>query len=152
MHISTPQFSQKADALLSQESINLVSNKICCKWNCMQPFSRLKIRQLKKRMYCQTKFDFRNHLKLDVHQQIHINAHGCQVVTLEGEDVCLAPWKHLMGVPETTFYHYAGYASEGQLAQKHGNSSLLKPQAHIVQATTTLRCILDRSANHMPHR
>jgi hypothetical protein len=57
-----------------------------------------------------------------------------------------------MEVPETTFYRYAGYTVKGRPAQKHGNSGLLKPQAHIMQATVTLRCILDRSANHMPHR
>jgi hypothetical protein len=54
------------------------------------------------------------------------------VVTLEGEDVCLAAWRHIMGVPETTFYRYAGYAAEGRPAQKHGNSGLLKPRAHTV--------------------
>ena len=57
-----------------------------------------------------------------------------------------------MGVPETTFYCYAGYASEGRPAQKHGNSGLLKPRAHTVQAIATLKCILDRSVDHMPHR
>jgi hypothetical protein len=57
-----------------------------------------------------------------------------------------------MGVPETTFYRHAGYTTEGRPAQKHGNSGLLKPRAHIVQATATLKCILDRSADHMPHR
>jgi hypothetical protein len=103
-------------------------------------------------MYRQTGFEFKNHLKLDVHRQIHVNVEGCRVVTLEGEDVYLAAWRHIMGVPETTFYHYAGFVAEGRPAQKHGNSGLLKPQAHTVQATTTLRCILDRSADHMPHR
>jgi hypothetical protein len=29
---------------------------------------------------------------------------------------------------------------------------LLKPQAHTMQVMATLRCILDRSADHMPHR
>ena len=57
-----------------------------------------------------------------------------------------------MGVLETTFYCYARYASEGGVAQKLGNCGLLKPQAHIIQATATLRCILDRSVDHMPHR
>jgi hypothetical protein len=47
IHIPTPQLSRKADALLSHESINLVSSKVCCKRNCVQPFSRLKIRQLR---------------------------------------------------------------------------------------------------------
>ena len=51
--------------------------------------------------------------KLDVHREIHVNAQGCRVVTLEGEDVCLAAWRHIMGVPQTTFYCYVGYISEG---------------------------------------
>ena len=41
-----------------------------------------------------------------------------------------------MGVLETTFYRYAGYAVEGQPAQKHGSSGLLKPQAHTMQVFT----------------
>ena len=57
-----------------------------------------------------------------------------------------------MDVPKTTFYYYARYALEGRPVQKHGNSGLFKPRAHTIQATATLRCILDRSTNHMPHR
>ena len=38
------------------------------------------------------------------------------------------------------------------VAQLHGNSGLQKPRAHTVQATATLRCILEKSADHMPHR
>jgi hypothetical protein len=49
-------------------------------------------------MYYQTKFKFKNYLKLDVHRQIHVDADGRQVVTLEGEDVCLAAWKHIIKV------------------------------------------------------
>jgi hypothetical protein len=127
IHIPAPQLSWKADALLSQESINLVSSKVCCKRNCMQPFPRLKIWQLRERMYRQTEFEFKNHLKLDIRWQIHVNAEGCQVVTLEGEDVCLAAWRHILGVSETTFYRYAGYAAKGRPTQKHGNSGLFKP-------------------------
>jgi hypothetical protein len=80
----------------------------------------------------------------NLYQQIHVNAQGCRVVTLERKDVCLASWRHIMGVPETTSYRYVGYAAEGRPTQKHGNSGLLKPRAHTVQAMATLRCILDR--------
>jgi hypothetical protein len=127
MEVGTPELSRKANKLLSQESINLVSSQVCCKRNCVQPFSRAKIRLLRERMYLQTNFEFKNHLKLDVHRPIHADVEGRRVVTLEGEDVCLAAWRHIMGVPETTFYRYAGYAADGQSAQKHGNSGLLKP-------------------------
>jgi hypothetical protein len=70
-------------------------------------------------MYRQTNFKFKNHLKLDVHRQIHANVEGRWIVTLEGEDVCLAAWRHIMGVLETTFYRYIGYATDGRQAQKH---------------------------------
>jgi hypothetical protein len=55
------------------------------------------------------KISFKNHLKLEVHRQIHMNVEGCRVVTLQGEEVCLVAWRHIMGLPETTFYRYAGY-------------------------------------------
>ena len=57
-----------------------------------------------------------------------------------------------MGVLESTFYRYAKYASQDTVAQLHGNSGLCKPRAHTIQTTTTLRCILEKSADHMPHR
>jgi hypothetical protein len=57
-----------------------------------------------------------------------------------------------MGVPKTTFYCYTGYAIDSRAAQKHENSSLVKPRAQTMQAIATLRCILDKSADHMPHR
>jgi hypothetical protein len=38
-----PMRMTKAERLLSMEDINLVSSKICCKLNCMQPYLREKI-------------------------------------------------------------------------------------------------------------
>ena len=57
-----------------------------------------------------------------------------------------------MAVPESTFYRYMKFASQDEVAQLHGNTGLRKPRSHTVQATATLRCILERSADHMPHR
>jgi hypothetical protein len=56
----------------------------------MQPFSRLKIQLLRERIYCQMGYELKNHLKLDVHRQIHVDGDGYRVVKLEGEEVCLA--------------------------------------------------------------
>jgi hypothetical protein len=67
------------------------------------------------------------------------------VVILEGEEVCLAAWMHIMRVPETTFYHFVRYVAEKQVAQKHGNSCLFKPHVHTVQAIVIWRCILDKT-------
>lgn len=57
-----------------------------------------------------------------------------------------------MGVLETTFYQYVGYARDGRQIQMHINSGLLKPQEHNVQANATLRCIFNRSTDHMLYR
>jgi hypothetical protein len=64
-------------------------------------------------MYCQTGFEFKTLLKLDVHRQIHIDGNGFRVVTLEEEEVCLAVWRHIIEVLDATFFHYTGYAADG---------------------------------------
>ena len=146
------QVSTKVTKLLSPESVNLVSSEVCCKKNCVQPFPREKIRMLRERMYLLTGYEFKNHLKLEVHRQIHGGADGKKVVTLDGIGVCLSAWRHIMGVSETTYYRYAAYAAEGRRAEKHGNSGLKKPRQHTVQASATLQCLLDKCADHMPHK
>jgi hypothetical protein len=55
-----------------------------------------------------------------------------------------------MKVLETTFYRYVGYVAQGRPAQKHRIFGLLKPREYTLQATAMLRCILDKSADHMP--
>ena len=57
-----------------------------------------------------------------------------------------------MGVPGTIFYRYTGYAAIDHVVEKHGNSGLVKPRPHIVQATATLRYILNKLVDHMPHK
>jgi hypothetical protein len=103
-------------------------------------------------MYHQIKFKFKNHLKLNIHRQIHANTKGCRVATLEGKEVRLAAWRHIMEVPETTFYCYTRYEIEGGLVQKHKNCGLFKLYAHTLQVTATLWCIQDRFVDHMLHR
>jgi hypothetical protein len=93
----------------------------------------------------------KNHLKLDVHRHIYINGNGFRIVTLARKEICLVTWRHITGVLETTFYHYAWYTIDKQVVQKDANSSLIKPWVQTMQATTTLRCILDKSVDHMPH-
>ena len=38
------------------------------------------------------------------------------------------------------------------VAHLHGNSRLHKPRMHIIQTIATLKCILEISMDHMPHR
>ena len=57
-----------------------------------------------------------------------------------------------MGVSSTTFYRNAKFVAAGYAAQNHGNTGLRKPRSHTVVATATLGAILDRHADHMPHK
>ena len=114
----------KFECLLQQQNINFVSTKDCCSQHCAQIFPRDKIKSLRERMYIGTSFQFRCHMKLDVHQQSRTLGNGRKVVTLEGLDVCHIASRHIMGVSESTFYRYARYASQNMVAQLHGNSRL----------------------------
>ena len=137
---------------MQQLGINLVASKDCCLKHCAQTFPREKIKLLREQMYVGIMFQFQLHLKLDVHRQSRIDNDGRKIVTLEGVDVCHEAWRHIMAVPESTFYRYTKHVIQNMVAQIHGNTSLRKPRPHTIQATATLRCILDKSTDHMPHR
>ena len=91
-------------------------------------------------------------MKLDVHRIFHNDGNGNQVVTLEGINVCSTAWLLIMGVFRATFFWYAEAATSSHRARHHGNYDSKKPRKHIMQAIATLRCILDKSADLMPHR
>ena len=59
---------------------------------------------------------------------------------------------HMSGVPQATFYRYQAYARANREASEHGNTRLAKLRKHTQQATTTLNYILEKEADHMPHR
>ncbi|KAG0574851.1 hypothetical protein KC19_VG296900 [Ceratodon purpureus] len=146
-----PPISRHAEFQMTQPSINSVAANTCYAHLCVQYYPRDKISTLRSRMYDKTTVQFRNHIKLDVHRQIHKNSAG-SVVTLEGIDVCPFAWMKIMGVSSSTFYRNAKYAAAGFEAQFHGNTGLRKPRNHTVVATAVLGAILDRHADHMPHK
>jgi hypothetical protein len=59
---------------------------------------------------------------------------------------------HIMGVGETTFYRFKKEALAGVAAQYHRNTGKKKPRSHTVVATAALGVILNRNADHMPHK
>ena len=90
-------------------------------------------------------------MKTEVHRAVHRDARGRRMVTVEGISVCMRAWMHISGVPQATFYRYQGYARANREASEHGNTGLAKPRKHTQQATATLKCILEKEADHMPH-
>lgn len=150
LRVAKPPQPGKTENLLTPHEINIVASQVCCRKNCVQPFPRAKIAILRQRMYCSTDFSFRQHMKLDVHRQIHDDGVGNDVVTLEGIDVCLVAWRFIMGVSKTTFYRYAEQSNSGIRAGNHGNLGSKKPRQLTLQATATLKCILEKTADHMP--
>ena len=73
-------------------------------------------------------------------------------MTLKGIDVCPFAWMKIMGVSSSTFYCNAKFVAVGHAAQNHGNTGLRKPRSHTVVAIATLGAILNRHADHMPHK
>ena len=94
----------KFKELLSEESINLVSSRVCCLKNYVQPFPREKIKSFRKRMYNQSTFKFRAHMKTEVHMSVNRDVRGRRIVTMEGNSVCMRAWMHIFGVLQATFY------------------------------------------------
>jgi hypothetical protein len=147
-----PMRITKAERLLSTEDINLVSSHICCKLNYVQPFPREKILAVRNQMWRDSDVRLRTHVKLDIHKQFHNDGNGNRVVTLEGINVCSTSWQLIMGVSRATFFRYAEAATSSHKARNHGNYGSKKPREHTVQAIATLRCMLEKSTDHMPHR
>ena len=59
---------------------------------------------------------------------------------------------HISGVLEATFYRYQKQARANVEAREHCSTTLTKTRKHTKEAATTLKCILERKAHHMPHR
>jgi hypothetical protein len=145
-----PMRITEAERLLSMEDINLVSSHICYKLNCVQPFPREKILVVRNQMWKDNDVRLRMHVKLDVHRQFHNDGNGNG--NGKGINVCSTAWQLIMGVSRATSFRYAEAATSGHRARHHRNYGLKKPREHTVQAIATLRCLLEKSADHMPHR
>ena len=74
------------------------------------------------------------------------------MVIVEEIPVCMRAWMHISGVPESTFYRYQMYMNNGREALDHGNKGQLKSRKHTQQVAASLKCVLEKQADHMPHR
>jgi hypothetical protein len=70
---------------------------------------------------------------------------------LEGIDVCPVAWYTIMDVSRATYYQWKVNANNGLCADHHGNAGTVKPRSHTLQATATLRLMLEQTPDHMPH-
>ena len=91
-------------------------------------------------------------MKTEMQRCIHRDARGRGMVTVEEITVCVRAWMHIVGVPEATFYWYQRYARANREVTHHGNTGTKKPKKHTQQVTATLKCILEKEADHMLHR
>ena len=94
----------KKEALLTVESIRNVSTISCCLKICLQRFPRDRIEALRSEMHVEGSVYHRKHRQLDVHKQIHRDADGRDMITLEGMEVCPKAWTTIMGVHRSSFY------------------------------------------------
>jgi hypothetical protein len=74
------------------------------------------------------------------------------MITLEGIDVCPVAWYTIMGVSRATYYRWKVNINNGLRAEHHGNAGMVKPRSHTLQAIATLCLMLEKTADHMPHR
>ena len=142
-----PPVPPKRDFILSTEAINAVSSKVCCPLNCVQPFPRAKIQALRTQLYVTGSVYFRKHVLLEVHRQIHRDARGKDMITLEGIEVCPTAWSLIHSVSRATFHRYKGQAESGMRPEPHGNLGSKKPRLQTLQATATLRTLLQSTAD-----
>ncbi len=64
----------------------------------------------KEGLYVGTMFYLKNHIKLDVHREFHLDVDGRKIVTLVEIDVCSTAWMFIICIAKATFYQYAKYA------------------------------------------
>ena len=91
-------------------------------------------------------------MKTDVHMSVHRDVREQRMVMVEGINGYMRAWMHIFDVLEATFFRNQKQAIANVEAREHGNTRFAKKRKHTKQAATTLKCILERGADHMPNR
>ena len=65
------------------------------------------------------------------------------MITLEGVDVCPVAWYTIMEVSRAIYYRSKVNANNGLHVEHHSNARTITPQSNALQATATLRLMLE---------
>ena len=82
---------RRRNQTLEDTSIKSVATKDCCAKRCCQLSPHDKIKYLRQKMWLGD-FRMRSAKKLEVHRNMHFDAGGRKVVTLENVEVCCRAW------------------------------------------------------------
>lgn len=135
---------------VSNEDISKIYLVECCHRHCTRAFPAETVRTLRYEMYLNNSEEKR--LKnLEVHRTKYCSTDGKDAVMLEFKEVCIKGWKLIHGVADRTFRRYQKQAESGERGRPHGNLGKSKPRSSTLQATETLRTILDGLADQMPY-
>jgi hypothetical protein len=90
--------------------------------------------------------------KLEVHRNMHFDAGGCKVMTLENIEACCRTWYIIHAVSKANFYRFRNYSLQGWRSRFHGNSDTKKPKETTLKAAVTLSTIIRPLADAMPYK
>lgn len=136
---------------ISDDEISKIYLVECCHRYCTRAFSSNTIRSLRYEMYLQNPEEKRMR-NLDVHRTKFRSSDGHEdLVMLEFKEVCIKGWKLIHGVADRTFRRYSKQAKDGERTRPHGNLGKSKPRSSTLQATETLRTLVDGLADQMPY-
>ena len=142
----------KKERALTTEAIHEVSTKSCCKRNCVQSFPRSEIEAIRSKLNMNGGVYNRKSVLLKVHRQVHKDSNGKEWITLKGREVCPSALQTIRAISRATYYRYKEMAMLGKQVEDHGNLGSKKPRKHTMQATATLRVMIEDDADRMPNK
>jgi hypothetical protein len=74
------------------------------------------------------------------------------MITSARREICPTAWWTIRRISRATFYKYKEMAKYDKQLEEHGSLGLKKLRTQIVQATATLRTLLENTADQMPHK
>ena len=141
----------KKTQVLAPDAIRQLSTIECCDGECLRYFPREEVLALRTEFYgCSTRM--RHSKSIHVHGQVHQLPGGSKWVTLCGRNVCLRAWHEIFAVSKSSFYRNRSEFMGGLRARDHGNLNMKRNRVATLQATATLKELLQDKADMMPHK